>query len=175
MAGLWEVAPPLKPQGKKLPLNKKQASVLILFVAAQVKEIFDLGRDYPWPRPDLCPRCAANRVWGHGYVEAFFDGFDESLLLRRYRCPLCGCVIRIRPAGYLSRFQASIESIRSTLSHRIRYCRWPPGFSRQRHGHWLRALRRKAEAYLSKSWKGSLLEAFDYLLFRGHNPVSRSI
>ena len=153
----------------------KKPDILILFVAAQVKEIFDLGRDYPWPRPRLCPRCEGSRLWGHGFVEAFFDGFDESIVLRRYRCPVCDCVIRLRPAGYLSRFQASIESIHSRLSHRIRCGRWPPGLCRQRQGHWLRALRRKAEAYLSKAWKGGLMEAFDELVLRGHNPVSRAI
>jgi hypothetical protein len=39
----------------------------------------------------------------------------------------------------------------------------------------MRALKRKSEAYLGKTWGGSLMAAFDYLLCRGRNPVSRSI
>lgn len=149
--------------------------ILILFVAAKIKEILARGKDYVWPRPELCPRCGGCGVWGHGYVLAFFDGFGEGLWLRRYRCPECGCVVRVRPEGYLSRFWASIESIRSRLSHRLEKGRWPPDLSRSRQRHWMRALRRKAEAYLGKSWRGGLMSAFDHLLTEGRNPVGRTI
>jgi hypothetical protein len=37
------------------------------------------------------------------------------------------------------------------------------------------ALKRKAEAYLGKGWKGGLMAAFALLLEQGVNPVSRSI
>ena len=148
---------------------------LIFFVAAKIKEIFALGRHYPWPRPELCPRCHERAVWGHGFVLAYFDGFDQGVLLRRYRCPGCGCVIRLRPEGYFSRFQASIATIRFSLSHRLRRGRWPPHLSRSRQGHWLRALRRKAAAYLDQRWRQGLMVAFERLLCRGTIPVSRSI
>ena len=148
---------------------------MIIYVSAMIKEIFSLGKRYPWPRPKQCPCCAGRRVWGHGFVLALFDGFDEGLWLRRFRCPLCGCVVRLRPEGYLSRFQASVESIRLSLSHRLEKGRWPPFLSRSRQGHWMRALRRKSEAYLGKLWRGGLMEAFDHLLCRARNPVSRSI
>jgi hypothetical protein len=39
----------------------------------------------------------------------------------------------------------------------------------------MRALKRKAEAYLGKMWAGSLMEAFEHVLSLGRNPVSRSI
>jgi hypothetical protein len=39
----------------------------------------------------------------------------------------------------------------------------------------MRALRRKVEAYLGKSWGGSLMAAFDHLLCLGKSPVCRSI
>jgi hypothetical protein len=149
--------------------------VLILFVAAKIKEILARGKGYPWPRPEYCPRCRLSGVWGHGFVLAYFDGLSEGLWLRRYRCPLCGCLLRLRPDGYLSRFQANVESIRSSLSHRLEKGRWPPCLSRSRQGHWMRALRRKVAAYLGKTWGGSLMAAFDHLLAWGRNPVSRSI
>jgi hypothetical protein len=39
----------------------------------------------------------------------------------------------------------------------------------------MRGLRRRSEAYLGKTWGGSLMAAFDHLLALGRNPVSRSI
>jgi hypothetical protein len=48
---------------------------------------------------------------GHGFAEAIFDGYDRSLLLKLYRCPDCGYVIRLRPQGYFKRFQTQIETI----------------------------------------------------------------
>jgi hypothetical protein len=39
----------------------------------------------------------------------------------------------------------------------------------------LRALKRKVRAYLDNTWKGSLLDAFDYFMDVGRIPVSRSI
>lgn len=152
-----------------------QNNILIFFVAAKIKDIFTLGRKYPWPRPVFCPRCNDTRVWGHGFVLAYFDGFSEGVLLRRYRCPGCGCVIRLRPRGYFPRFQASIETIRFCLSRRLARGRWPPCFSRSRQRHWLRALRRRTIAYLGDTWKQGLMAAFDCLLRQGAIPVSRGI
>jgi len=169
---LGEEHRPLRNRGE---LRPRTPIILILFVAAKIKEILARGRGYAWPRPELCPRCRGARVWGHGFVLAYFDGVSEGLWLRRYRCPLCGCVLRLRPEGYLSRFQASIESIRLSLSHRLSRGRWPPFLSRSRQGHWMRSLRRKVEAYLGKIWDGGLMAAFDHLLSQGKHPVSRSI
>ena len=148
---------------------------MIIFISSLLKDIFKLGRNYPWPRPDVCPRCGCAKVWGHGYVSAWFDGFSEALLLKRYRCPCCGCVIRMRPDSHLSRFQASIHNIRSTISRRIKTGRWPPGQSVPRAGHWLRSLKRKAFSLLGYNPGVDLIRVFDYLLLLGHNPVSRSI
>ena len=150
-------------------------AILILFVAAKIKEILILGKDYPWPRPERCPRCKSGGVWGHGFVLGYFDGFNQGIYLRRYRCPLCCCVLRTRPESHFSRLQCSIVTIRSNLSHRLRYGRWPPGISRSRQGHWLRSLKRKIFIYLGLGWVRGLLEGFDYMLPRGINPVSRSM
>ena len=149
--------------------------ILILFVDAKIKKILALGRKYPWPRPALCPQCKGPRVWGHGFVLAYFDCCSEGVLLRRYRCPGCGCVIRVRPKGYFPRFQASIHTIRFCLSHRLNMGRWPPGLSRSRQRHWIRALRRRTVAYLADTWSHGLMAAFDLLLLQGVIPVSRSI
>ncbi len=85
---------------------------MILSVTANLKEIEEKGRNYHWVRPKVCLRCKGSRLWGHGFVKSWFDGYVCTLLLRRYRCPLCGCVIKLKPKGYFKRFQAKTESIR---------------------------------------------------------------
>ena len=131
---------------------------MIFSVFVSIKEIVSRGRDFPWPRPDACPRCNGHRIWGHGFVTTFFDGFSCQVLLRRYRCPDCHCVLRLRPSGYFKRFQATIETIRSSIAFRLQNGRWPQGLLRARQGHWLRSLRRKTLAYFGQGWKGRLLE-----------------
>lgn len=148
---------------------------MILYIKAILKDIFKRGRKYPWPKPSKCQVCGSHQVWGHGYVDAYFDGYKKPLLLKRYRCPCCGCVIRIRPLSHLSRFQAPTLRIRSTLSIRIKTGRWPCDCSVSRAGHWLRSLKRRAVFLLGVGEKRELIEVFDYLLLKGKNPVSRSI
>ena len=88
--------------GKRGVDSPQDPRILIVFVAVKIKEILIRGRGYPWPKPELCPRCRIAGVWGHGFALAYFDGICEGLWLRRYRCPECGCVMRLRPEGYLS-------------------------------------------------------------------------
>ena len=151
-----------------------KASLLLLQVDVCVKEIFEQGKLFPWPRPPDCPRCHG-RIWGHGFVEAYFDGFAQALFLRRYRCPDCHLVLRLRPRDYWPRFQASIVAIFKSLTHRFTFHRWSPFYSRQRQGHWLRSLIRKVRWHLGVSWEGDLLSAFEVLRNQGVVPVSRVI
>jgi len=148
---------------------------MIIHVAVILKEIFILGRDYPWKPPDKCPRCKRYKVWGHGYQETFFEGFKSALPLKRWRCPQCGCIICYRPKDYLPRFQSSIQTIRAVISHHLQWGRWPPGFCRSRGGHWLRALNNRVIARLGNAWQAGLLDAFDFFIRQGQIPVSRSI
>ncbi|CAO0821743.1 hypothetical protein DFAR_250001 [Desulfarculales bacterium] len=46
----------------------------------------------------------------------YFDEAPKTIWLRRFRCPDCQAVIRLRPRGYWSRFQAPVETIRQSLS-----------------------------------------------------------
>jgi hypothetical protein len=115
------------------------------------------------------------RVWGHGFVESWFDGHCAALSLRRYRCPDCHLVIRMRPAAYWARFQASIAAIRTALLQRLRHGRWPPQLSTGRARHWLRGLRRQVTAHLGMSWQGRLGDGFDALHSREICAASRSV
>ena len=148
---------------------------MIFSVPVSIKEIVSRGTDFPWNRPSECPRCGGSRVWGHGFVGAFFDGFSCQILLRRYRCPDCHCVLRLRPSGYFKRFQAPVEHIRSSIAYRLQYGRWPEGSSRARQSLWLRALYRKIVAHLGQGFKMRLMEGFDYLTQMDEVPVSRRI
>ena len=148
---------------------------MIIFFPVILKSLFEKGRDYPWLRPEKCPHCNNYKVWGHGFVGGLFDGFRQPLLLRRNRCPDCGCIIRCRPAGYFKRFQASIETIRCSISSKTEKGRWLPGISCSRLTHWWRALKRRMAAFLGNTWNLGVLEGFDYLLAQGQTPASRSI
>ena len=148
---------------------------MIIPVQVKLKHIFKKGKNYCWPRPKLCLRCNASHLWGHGYVASYFDGFHQPFYLKRYRCPACGCVIKLKPAGYLKRFQAPIDTIRSSIHCHLKKGRWLPAYSRSRQNHWFKALLRKVKAYFGDLWDRHLLRAFDLLIARGQNPVSRAI
>jgi hypothetical protein len=148
---------------------------MVILVEAELKQIVEQQRDYPWPRPEACPRCHECRLWGHGFVMAYFDDYPRGLFLRRFRCPGCGCVMRLRPKGYFKRFQASIQRIYACLSRRILNGRYEAGLSRSRQRHWLRALQRQVAAYLGEGFRSRLLEGFSALVQRDRVPVAGGI
>lgn len=154
-------------------LRPQTVILMILPVSVFLNEIYRQGRKFNWQKPDRCPRCGSVRVWGHGFVAAFFDGFDKCLFLRRYRCPDCKCVIRMKPKGYFKRFRAPIDTIRSCLRHRLSHGRWPNGLSKSRQRHWLYALKRKTMAFFG--FGCGPMAAFDRLRHMGHIPVSRGL
>jgi len=166
--------PPFFLAGIKRLIPNKDGQMVIFFPVI-LKELSEKARSYPWPKPERCPKCGACRVWGHGYFMAIFDGFRQLLLLKRYRCPDCGCVIRCRPAGYFKRFQAPIHTIRESISSKGSKGRWLPDISRTRQAHWWRALTRRAAAFLEKSFCRVTAEDFDRLQVFGKIPVTRSI
>jgi hypothetical protein len=146
---------------------------MILFVCVKLNQIYSQGRHFQWRKPDRCPRCQSARLWGHGRVMAYFNGFSQGLLLRRFRCPDCGCIIRLKPCGYFNRFQATIGTIRSCLQRRLSGGKWPKGQEASRQRHWLSALKRKSLAFFGAGV--DLMAAFDRLMEKAVIPVSRAI
>ena len=141
-----------------------------------VKTVARLGRDYPWPRLKQCPRCTGVRVWGHGFVRAYFDeAGGQGVILKRYRCPECKVVIRARPWGYFIRIKESIRGIRRCLRDRINQGRWPPRSNPPRQRHWLQGLRRQVMGHLGMSFAERWEEGFEELLRRGICAVSRPV
>lgn len=147
---------------------------LILFVEVCVKRVFEMGKGFPWSKPQGCPRCGG-KLWGHGFCPAYFDGFQQPVWLRRYRCAVCKVVLRLRPAGYWSRFQAPIATIRESLSRRLLQGRWTPQLPRSRQRHWLKGLIKQIRFHFGWSWRGDPLVAFDALVARLIPACSRSI
>lgn len=149
---------------------------MLLFFTGSIKELFERGRDYAFPRPSACLRegCGSSRIWSHGYVDAHFDGYGTALVLKRFVCAECGCLYRLRPFGYWPRHHVPIRIIFARLCHRITKGVWGSReFSRQRQGHWLRALGRNITTSLGLSFSGDLLEGFHEVLQRGKVPVKR--
>jgi len=149
---------------------------MIMEVSCDVKEIKEKneGKSYEWPRTDRCPHCSGVRIWGHGFVWAFFESVVAGLYLKRYRCPCCGCVRRMKPVGYFRGFTVTVAAIRSSVALRVECGTWLGGLSHNRQSHWLRALNRQVLAHLGISWLKRLVEGFDALVGKGIIPVSRS-
>jgi hypothetical protein len=152
-----------------------RCGILSLFILMCVKEIFKQGKDYPFYRPEHCGRCGNAKVWGHGFVPLWIDGCHEALWFRRWRCPACGCVHTIRPLGYWARHHAPMHVIITGLSHRLKYGFWLKtlGPSRQRQGHWLRALRKNIKARLGMDFTDDPVAGYRELVVSGFVPVAR--
>lgn len=148
---------------------------MVFFFPVILNDLFKSGRDYQWPKPNSCTRCSSCRLWGHGYVTAYFDGFNLPLFLKRYRCPDCGCIICLRPEGYFKRFQASIEKIRSSILSRVQTGKCLSELDHNRQRHWFNSLTKNIKSYLTDTWRQGLVSGFDFLLQSGRNPVCRTI
>lgn len=114
---------------------------LILHCSVIVKEIFTLGKAYSWPRPERCPSCMGKRLWGHGFVTRYLEGFVEALLVKRFRCPDCSAVHTCRPRDFPRGLRFSSEVVFQCLCSKIEEDRWPSSVVRQNQQYWYRCLR----------------------------------
>jgi len=108
-------------------------------------------------------------------VLVYFDLYVEGLWFKRYRCPICGTIIMIRPRGYFPRFQSPIKTILKSVTLKESKDKWIEGISRSRQMHWIRALRRRVAAYWGNASPYGLKGAFEYFVRIGVAAVSRSI
>ena len=155
--------------------DPRTGDTMILSVCVDLKEISLRQKSFDWTKPSCCPQCRSVRLWGHGFVDAHFDGFKTAIPLRRYRCPDCGCVIKLKPTGYFPRFQATIKRIRGSIAHRLQSGRYLDDLCRHRQRHWFQGLIRQTAARLGNPWRNRLIAAFDRLMGEGHIPISRSV
>jgi hypothetical protein len=134
-----------------------------------------LGKSYPWPRPPSCPRCDGRRLWGHGYVERFFDGY-ERLPMKRWRCVDCGAVHTMRPASHWRGFWATIALILESLNGKLAGRPWLAAVSRQRQQYWWHGFERQrrvegAPASLSALKAQKIIVATHSLRYRRLKPL----
>lgn len=148
---------------------------MIVEVKADIKKVFKLGKKYKWQKPARCHHCNEPTVWGHGFVLSFFDGFDQGIYLKRYRCPYCHTVFKMKPYGYFNRFQADGKLIFSSILNRVYKDRYLSGLSWSRQHFWFVALKRNIAAYLSNTWNQGIVAGFVELIRMGKIPVTRSI
>ena len=149
---------------------------MTVFQKLNLQIISKLGKAYDYIRPEECPKCNSPRIWGHGFIKRYFDGFNFALFINRWICADCGCVICIRPEGYFSGHHATINEIYNNLKHRIETGIWirGPDLSRQRQGHWLRSLKKNIISFLGFEWALKPLDGFQQLMSAGLRPVIRS-
>jgi len=165
---------PLSFHPTRVSVKKPQkGDAMIISVPVDINLLLDLLRKFPWPRPDSCPECNNPKLWGHGFADCLFDFANKTIPLKRYICPNCGCVIKLRPEGYFKRFQASIDTIRNCIDSISATGKTIKNIARQRQRHWYVALKRKAAAAFGIN--AGLKQAFEKLIAGGVIPVSRII
>lgn len=151
----------------------RKGDAMIVSVPVDINLLLKLKENYAWPRPDRCPGCNHFKVWGHGFAYCCFDFSTDPIPIKRYRCPNCGCVIRLRPEGYFNRFQASVDTIRKCIDSIVTTGKAIKGICRQRQYHWFAALKKRAVALFGLG--ADLKQAFESLIAEGVIPVSRVI
>lgn len=114
---------------------------LVLYLSVNFKYLHTTGKKYPWPRPERCPRCGGVRLWGHGYVDRYFDGEPDALSIKRWRCTDCGAVHTMRPSTHWRGFWAPWHVIFRSLLEKAAGKKWPEAVSRQKQQYWWRGYR----------------------------------
>ena len=145
---------------------------MIIRVPVDINLLLVLLKNFSWPRPGHCPKCNNTKLWGHGFVDACFDGIKSTVPLKRYLCCNCMCVIKLKPEGYFKRFQAWIETIRESIHSIVTTGKVLKDISRQRQRHWFVALKRKATAMFALT--ADLNKAFEQLIHIGVIPAALS-
>lgn len=112
---------------------------MLLYCRVDVKGLFEMGKRYPWPKPQRCPQCEGRRLWGHGYSARYFESFMEPLWVKRYRCPDCHAVHTCRPEQYFERYRHPVVDVVMSLLNKIICGRWLRCINRQSQLWWYRA------------------------------------
>lgn len=147
--------------------------LVVLHVPADVKRLLVLGKGYPWPRPKRCLSCKSPRVWGHGYVQRYFEGFLLPLWIRRLRCPDCGTVYTLRPDLFYRGFRYSVRTILSSLMAKIADGWWLPSIPRQNQQYWFKGLRLQSMRLRSVPFPDR--DVVKEVVSRGLIPASHSL
>jgi len=116
---------------------------VIIYLDIIFKRLEKEKKNYSWPRIRHCPKCGRKKVWGHGYVERFFDGWENPLWIKRYRCNECGAVHTVRPKKHWRGFWASSKTIIASLMKKLDEGRWLAMINRQRQQYWWKGFQKQ--------------------------------
>lgn len=142
---------------------------MLIFIVINFKKLISSGKNYPWEKPDHCPNCGSAKLWGHGYVRRYFDGYNNAVWIKRYQCPLCKSVHTCRPVSHYARIQSSRSIVITVLSLKIIFNKFLNGLSRQRQQYWYRRFCVKSSRFKNNEHKtDDLLE----MIQKGLNPVA---
>ena len=122
-------------------------STTVLYYKVELNLLKQKGKEYPWPRPPRCPCCGHHRLWGHGYVERYFDGHNYPFWVKRYLCPHCKRVHTLRPAQYHRRFHSRWVLIFWSLGIKIVLGTWMKDIPRQSQQYWWRGFIKQAQRH----------------------------
>ncbi len=156
-------------------LTKKHSEQMIIECNVSIKEILEKGKAFPWIKLEECPCCADTVLWGHGFVLCYFSFISSGIYLKRYRCPNCKSVIKLKPAGFFNNFRTPVKLIKKCLKNRINKKKIINSTSRSLQDYWLRNLKKNVRAVLGEKWTDRLFEGFEELIAEGIVPVSCSI
>lgn len=145
---------------------------LILHFSVDVKRLVEEGKDFCWPRPEKCPRCEGRRLWGHGYVRRYFEGWCEGIWIKRYRCPDCRAIHTLRPERFYKGFYYSMWTILPSILNRMVHSRYLKCLSRQAQQYWWKGLRKQASRFHNVKVPDRL--TLGKLFLEGIIPVSHS-
>ena len=149
-----------------------KSNSLILHFAIDVKRLVEEGKEYRWPRPEQCPRCKSRRLWGHGYVQRYFEGWLERIWIKRYRCPDCRAVHTLRPLEFYRGFHYSVLTILFSVLNKIVEGRWLKCLSRQVQQYWYKGFCFQASRYSNR--KAPDIEVLKELFSHNIIPVTQS-
>ncbi len=123
---------------------------MILIFRLNLEIIKDLGKKYLWNKPNMCPSCRGNRLWGHGFVLRYFQGFHLGLWMKKWRCPDCGAVHTGRPYDYPPGFQHSENTIYNAIRNKLSQKSYLKEISYQTQQYWHKAL--SFQSRLNNNW-----------------------
>ena len=121
-----------------IPKSTCRVAALIVYLSVDCTAVSTQGTGFQWPRLRRCPHCRGHRLWGHGYVQRYFDGLENALWMKRWRCPDCGAVHTMRPDSHWRGFWAERTTIIASLQRKEHNDRWLANICRERQQYWWR-------------------------------------
>lgn len=132
------------------PNTLPEGAKLILIYLLNLKLIQEQKKYYRWNRPKKCPKCFSSRLWGHGFVQRYFIGYESALWMKRWLCADCRSVHTARPFQYPPGFQYPKKTIYNAIENRLQNKTYLQESSYQLQQYWLKAL--KFQSQLKNSW-----------------------